>query len=360
MRGDGRIYRRPRSPFWWAEYWAHGKRHQRSTGERTERKARAWLRTVVAKARTSAAPAPDSDTLTVARLIKFREDHYRDTGRKSAKSSLAPLLNIIRRELGEETRALALTERRLDTFFDDLTERYSQSTVRQVSLHLRAAFEKAIERGEFSRKDMPEIRKVAQPRNARQRAPGMQEIAAFAEASPEWLADYVWFSFFSGWRSSEVRGLRWKDIDAENIIRLEDSKTGQRALPIAGALLHIINKRRSGNVRSIAGSLAYIFSRDPKGRKLVNIRAAWADALTASGVAKFTPHDLRRSAAKHRRQTQGIDAERVQRIFGWSSGDMLQRYNVVDTENLRSVFEDDCIPVQEPLHQPYTEESGDA
>ncbi len=82
----------------------------------------------------------------------------------------------------------------------------------------------------------------------------------------------------------------------------------------------------------------------------MNVRAAWSKALADSGVAKFTPHDLRRSAAKYRRQTQGIDAERVQRIFGWSSGDMLQRYNVVDTENLRSVFEDDAIPKQEPRH----------
>ncbi len=214
---------------------------------------------------------------------------------------------------------------------------------------LRAAL-KAIERGEFSRKDLPEIRRVAQPKNARQRAPEVDELVAFTEAAPEWLADYIWFSFFSGWRSSEVRGLRWQDIDSQNVIRLEDSKTGQRALPIAGALLEIIEKRRAGNVVSIAGDRAYIFSRDRRGRKLVNVRAAWAKALAASGVAKFTPHDLRRSAAKYRRQTQGIDAERVQRIFGWSSGDMLQRYNVVDTENLRSVFEDDAIPKQEPRH----------
>ena len=350
MRGDGTVYRRPHTVYYWAEWWAHGKRNQASTKQKTERKARAWLRAKVLEARTSEAPAANSDDLTVARLMKFREDHYRDAGRKSVKTSLTPLLNIIRRELGEETKALALTERRLDTFFDDLTERYSQSTVRQVSLHLRAAFEKAIQRGEFSRKDLPEIRKVAQPKNARQRAPELDELVRFTEASPEWLADYIWFSFFSGWRSSEIRGLRWQDIDSQNVIRLEDSKTGQRALPIAGALLEIIEKRRAGNVVSIAGDRAYIFSRDRRGRKLVNVRAAWSKALADSGVAKFTPHDLRRSAAKYRRQTQGIDAERVQRIFGWSSGDMLQRYNVIDTENLRSVFEEDAIPKQEPRH----------
>jgi len=360
MRGDGCIYRVPRSPYWWASYYAHGKRYRTSTKERAERKARAWLRAKVLEARTSEAPAANSDMLTVARLMKFREDHYRDAGRKSVKTSLTPLLNIVRRELGEETKALALTERRLDTFFDDLTERYSQSTLRQVSLHLRAAFEKAIERGEFSRKDLPEIRKFAQPNNARQRAPEIDELVRFTEASPEWLADYIWFSFFSGWRSSEIRGLRWKDIDSQNVIRLEDSKTGQRALPIAGALLEIIEKRRAGNVVSIQGSRSYIFSRDQRGGKLVNIRGEWAKALGESGVERFTPHDLRRSAAKHRRQTQGIDAERVQRIFGWSSGDMLQRYNVIDTENLRSVFEDDAIPVQERTRNGHTGENGDA
>lgn len=38
-----------------------------------------------------------------------------------------------------------------------------------------------------------------------------------------------------------------------------------------------------------------------------------------------------------------IDSERVQRMFGWSSGKMLTRYNIVDTENLRAVLDSDCI-----------------
>ena len=43
MRGDGRIFRRKRSPFWWCEYYLHGKQVRESTKETDEKKAEEYF-----------------------------------------------------------------------------------------------------------------------------------------------------------------------------------------------------------------------------------------------------------------------------------------------------------------------------
>ena len=343
MRGDGFLYRDPRSPYWWASWSVGGNRYRKSTGERQERRARAWLREAIIDSRVSGAPAKDSKSLTVGRLLELRRKEYQRKGNKSI-DTLDTLLKIVLAEFKGERRALDLTTKRLEAFFDDLLEKYSQSTVRQVSLHLSGAFAEAVRRGEFSQKDLPHVRKISEPKNARLRAPSREELAAFTAAAPIWLSDFVWFAFFSGWRSGEIKGLTWSDYDSDKVIHLQDSKSGKpRILPLAGALLDIVERRRAEKVRPMAGGKAHIFSRNASGAPLGDIRKAWERNLRASGVERFTPHDIRRSAARFRRQTQGIDSERVQRMFGWSSGKMLTRYNIVDTENLRAVLDSDCI-----------------
>lgn len=343
MRGDGFLYRDPRSPYWWASWSIDGTRYRKSTGERQERRAKAWLREAVTASRVVGAPSNGSKSLTVGRLLELRRKEYRAKGNKSV-GLLNTLLNIILREFKEDQLALDLNTRRLESFFDDLTQRNAQSTVRQVSLHLRGAFAEAVRRGEFEERDVPHIRKIAEPQNARLRAPSREELTAFAQACPGWLSDFVWFAFLSGWRTGEIKSLTWSDYDSDKIIQLRDSKSGKpRALPLAGALLEIVERRRAEKVRPLAGGKAHIFSRSPSGAPLGDIRKAWERALRDCGVERFTPHDIRRSAARFRRQTQGVDSERVQRMFGWSSGKMLTRYNIVDTENLRAVLDADCI-----------------
>jgi len=43
MRGDGRIYQRTRSPFWWAAYYLRGKQYRESTNQTDKDKALKFL-----------------------------------------------------------------------------------------------------------------------------------------------------------------------------------------------------------------------------------------------------------------------------------------------------------------------------
>ena len=43
MRGEGRIYQRQGSPYWWAGYYLHGKQYRESTGETDEDRAKKFL-----------------------------------------------------------------------------------------------------------------------------------------------------------------------------------------------------------------------------------------------------------------------------------------------------------------------------
>ena len=44
MRGEGRIFRRKRSPFWWCEYYLHGKQIRESTATADPDRAAKYLK----------------------------------------------------------------------------------------------------------------------------------------------------------------------------------------------------------------------------------------------------------------------------------------------------------------------------
>ena len=44
MRGEGRIFRRRRSSFWWCEYYLHGEEFRESTKETDEKRALKYLK----------------------------------------------------------------------------------------------------------------------------------------------------------------------------------------------------------------------------------------------------------------------------------------------------------------------------
>jgi len=341
MRGDGFLYRRTDSPFWWMGFSLDGRKKQVSTGAATAREARRVLRSAIAAARSQPRREVDSD-LTVHGLCELRLKDYRRRRLKSA-STVATLLIHVERHFGATSPVAELTGPRIGDFLDTLSETKSQSTVRQVSIHLRAALRIAAERGEIGSGDVPPVERIAEPKNARQRSPSREEIEAFCAAAPEWLEEYVWFLFFSGWRSGEAKGLVWGDYNAkQRILTLRDSKNGDaRKLPLAGALEAIIEKRRTAVVHEAGYRKLFIFSRGEGQRPIGDVRKRWELVLEESGVDRFVPHDLRRSAARNRRQEGGIDEERVMRLQGWKSRSMLDRYHISDVEDLRRVVASD-------------------
>ena len=76
----------------------------------------------------------------------------------------------------------------------------------------------------------------------------------------------------------------------------------------------------------------YVFCNKEK-RSNVNIRCAFARALKKAGIKEFRWHDLRHTWATWQRQA-GTPTHELQRLGGWRTGAMVERYAHLAPESL--------------------------
>ena len=97
----------------------------------------------------------------------------------------------------------------------------------------------------------------------------------------------------TGCRRSEVLNLRWRDI-GEDAIKLRDSKTGPRAVPLGeAARAHI------GALPGTREPEAHLFPRHAEGRGLWILTTCWRTICADARLGRLRLHDLRHTAASH-------------------------------------------------------------
>ena len=96
----------------------------------------------------------------------------------------------------------------------------------------------------------------------------------------------------TGCRKSEILGLRWKHVDLEaGELRLSDSKTGARLVPLSPAAAEVI-----AHLPRIPGNPWVLPGRNP-GAPLRNLQYPWEILRARAGLEDVRIHDLRHSFA---------------------------------------------------------------
>jgi integrase len=149
----------------------------------------------------------------------------------------------------------------------------------------------------------------------------------------------------TGARLSEALGLTWDMVDwDERVLRLSDSKTGAKVIPLAPAAAQVIEqqltRRESGN--------AFVFPGGVPGRALVNLEDPWQRIRAVAGLPDVRIHDLRHTLASHAAMG-GMSLPLIGRVLGHHSTATTARYAHFAADPVRHAAEAMAKPVADLL-----------
>ena len=134
----------------------------------------------------------------------------------------------------------------------------------------------------------------------------------------------------TGCRRNEIVELEWKDVDLEaGELRLRDSKTGERLVPLSPAAARVLGElpRIGGNPWVIPGT--------KRGRHLADLNHYWERVRDEAGLAGVRLHDLRHSFAS-RALALGESLSMIGKLLGHNKIDTTSRYAHLARDSIKA------------------------
>lgn len=165
-----------------------------------------------------------------------------------------------------------------------------------------------------------------------------QEVTRLLEGMPDHLRAVVGVAVYAGLRSSEVKRLKWQDIDFKNSMLSVVSRHGKatknyktRHIPLSSELVELLRQHphRLGTkivFASLDGGYRYDFKKSLK------------SAAKAAGIEKITMHQLRHFFCSHA-QMCGVDARTVQKWMGHKNITTTLRYSHVAPDHEQAAIQ---------------------
>lgn len=345
MNGNGRIFRRPRSPYWWISYYRGGREYRESSHSIDNKEAGRFLKHRLREVGADrlgckSFVGPSQERLRVTQLLDALEADYRLREVKAWPQFLSHL-RPIRQAFGDR-RALEISEEVVDCYVTDRRAAGKASaTINRETGLLAQAFGLALRRKLLS--SGPTFRRLSEAGNARQGFFSDGDFKAVVQFLPDYLQDFTRFAYLSAWRKGEIASLAWATVDREGrMIHLcpQDSKNGEgRSIPLEGQLWAIIERRWKArpvtNRRGQTYLAAQVFHLN--GRPVGDFRQAWASAVKCAGLNGRLFHDLRRSGIRN--MIRGGTSEVVaMSISGHRTRSIFNRYDITSEKDLRDAI----------------------
>jgi integrase len=320
------LYQRKDSPYWWIKLPPIAGELAplcKSTGTASKRQAqRVHDKLKTQRWEQSQLGVKPSHTWDDA-AAKWLEEatHKRTLARdKSILRWLAPYLGG--KDLSTINRAL------LDEIKTKRAKGVSTATTNRDMALVRAILRRACYEWEWIDR-VPKVRMFKQS-EGRVRSLTRAEFARLMGELPEHLADMACFSVATGLRQSNVTRLQWRQISMERRhlwIAADQHKNGRaHAVPLNEAAMSVLVKRQGDHLTHV-----FTYEGQPVGQ--VNTKA-WRAALKRAGIEDFRWHDLRHTFATWHREA-GTPTHELQRLGGWKTQSMVERYAHVAPEGLQ-------------------------
>jgi integrase len=321
------LYRRKDSPFWWVKLppiRGESGPLQASTGTADRRKATEFCDRLKAKRWDQEKLGTKPRHTWEEAVLKFLEETTHKRTHDRDKSILRWLDSLLGgKHLDEIDRAL------IDHVKATRAKLATESTANRYLAVIRTVLRKACHEWEWVER-VPKVT-LYREKEGRIRSLTQEELGRLLDNLPAHLSDMALFSVATGLRQGNVRLLGWAEVNLElrhAWITPDKHKNGRpHAVPLNEVALSVIQKQ-------IGKHPTHVFTY--QGHPIANVSTkAWWKALERSGIENFRWHDLRHTFATWHRQA-GTPTHELQRLGGWKTLSMVERYAHVAPEGLQA------------------------
>ena len=333
-RGMGSVYQR--NEIWWVRYYFQGKLYRESSKSPKQRKAIKLLQRRQGEIAQGQFAGPEAEKVTFEDLVELMRADYKQKQNRTwdrvehALKHLNPVFGNL--------RASAINYSRVSRY---ISARLDAGAARGTIHHELAALGRMLKLGVLAgrlhvRPPLP----VLKVDNVRKGFFTDDEVRPVLKHLPDWYAPAIEFGWRTGWRSGEVKGLTWSQVDFRaGTVRLEPGTTKNRegrVFPFAAfpALAELLQRQweRTQEWQRMHGQIVpWVFWRD--GRRLGDHRDKWTRACRLAGLPGRLVHDLRRSAVRNLERA-GVPRSSAMKLTGHLTESVYHRYAIVSEADL--------------------------
>jgi integrase len=328
---------RKRGRIWWIRYYRNGQRIEESSGSSKHDEARDLLKKREGAVADGVPLTAKSTRLTFDDATADVISDYKVNGKKSLEDLERRITLHLKPYFGGR-RLSAVSVGDLRAFSAKRLEAgASPAEVNRELAIIKRAFRLAVE-GERYHGRVPKI-PMLQERNVRTGFFDDAMVDAVEAQLPAALRPIVRFAYITGWRvQSEVLPLEWRQVDRQTgEVRLDPGTTKNQAgrvFPFTEALRTLFDDlwaehealRKKGTICRI------VFQRN--GKRVSDLRRAWAKACEAAGYPGMLVHDLRRSAVRNMERS-GLSRSVAMQLTGHKTEAVYRRYAITSEADLR-------------------------
>lgn len=320
------LYKRDDSSFWWVRFApirGELKPFQKSTETKIKRQAQQYHDKLQAQRweqdKLGVKPRHTWDEAG-AKFLQETSDKRTHEWDKSMLRWFHPFLGG--KDLVDVNRAL------LDHVRTARSKGVTVGTVNRYMALVRAILRKACNEWEWIDR-APKVG-MLRDKGGRIRSLSRDEFTRLLAELPPHLAEMARFSVATGLRQANVTRLQWKQISLERRhlwVGADQHKNGSaHSVPLNQSAMDVLTRRQGDHP-------TYVFTYDGKPVVQVNTKA-WRNALQRAGIIDFRWHDLRHTFATWHREA-GTPTHELQRLGGWKTQSMVERYAHVAPEGLQ-------------------------
>ena len=272
----GSIYKRGK--VWWIQYYRNGKPYQESSKSKKKMVARKLLDQREGEIAIGKFPGIHYDKVIFDDLSKDYLLDYEYNSRKSLERAQISVKHL--QKFFEGMRVVDITTTRIKAYIKTrMADNASNGTINRELAALKRMLKIGEQDNKVSR--LPYI-PILEENNVRKGFFEHDEYLSLLSALPSYLRGIVTFAYHTGWRKSEILGLKWNRVDLrEGTVRLETGETKNNEArtiylnPELLRLLKIQNLRKNRNC-------PYVFHRE--GNRVKDFRGAWKKACKETGI----------------------------------------------------------------------------